>query len=782
LGSDRLLAEPKQDRSQPSRAPRRFGRRGLVEVPDGVSAPLYFVALQGPVLLSAAVGVQLMFIALLAFKPPARDLRLLTDYGAYLFLPERDVMFYLSSIVFTIGLAVGLVWIWNRRVRSMGAKATSRFLFRSMLLQTVVALAGTAGSVYLFLQDRSFLEKGDPVPAGRLAVLGAIAVVSIGAVLLGWMPRGRKSSASMIEVALGKIAGVAQPRLTLSALDLIVPLIICAVIYLPSWRQLAGKFFVEESLFHWDYYSMGPALAFHHGKDLGSEISSMYGIGWPMVFGALFSWTPPSYGRMIQVGSIYGCVYLTGVFVLLRLLVRRPALAALGTGLVSLQLFLGQGDLVIWRFPSLTMMRFPLDVWCFIALILHWRSKRRIWAAAAGAATGMAVVFSTDTGLYLVAACGFYWLCVLWLDGDKRSRAKDIVSFGASSLAVVFIALLLAGRGRIFSSAFVRGWLESILEFGGGFAQLPLATLPNAVTVVSFVVLFFLYLFFLVYGLARLMHNRARHFEVFNGFLAMYGLLFLLHFVGRSGDYTPFRLWIPLALILIDLAGRAYGQAGSYVRSRWGEEARHRVLVRLPYLTAGLAAVVLIAAPRSWIVDPILAYPNLVSSRLLGKQPDGLCLLVQPKDICGLPAEYEGTAIEFRAIAGQLAKIRASGKTFAVIDESGSLFYLAADTVPWGRYPRPFVSLHTKAKLAAFSSSLRRNPPDYVLTRMELDRGSPLYDRWPSTPFGLGPNPDTPFADTWKELSSTIHRLYRLDRTIPPFELWSLSRPTSQLP
>jgi hypothetical protein len=426
------------------------------------------------------------------------------------------------------------------------------------------------------------------------------------------------------------------------------------------------------------------------------------------------------------------------------------------------------------------MMRCPFDVWCFIALILHWRSKRRLWAVAAGTATGLAVVFSTDTGLYLGAACGFYWLGLLWLEGDKRSRVKDIFSFGASSIGVLLAALLLAGRGRIFSSAFIRGWLESLLEFGGGFAQLPMATVPNAVTMVAFVVLFLSYLVFVAFALTRLLHHRARHVEVFNGFLAVYGLLFLLHFVGRSGDYTPFRLWIPLALILLNLAGRAYGHAGSYVRSRWGEARRYRVLVRLPYLAVGLAAAVLLAAPRSWLVEPILAYPNLVASRVLGSQPDGLCLLIEPKDICGLPVKLEGTAIEFRAIAGRMASLRESGKTFAVIDEAGPLFYLAADAVPWARYPRPFVSLHTKEKLAAFSDSFRRDPPEYLLTRMQLDRANPIFDRWPIVQFGLGPNPETPFGDAWDELGSAIHQLYRLDQTIPPFEIWRLARPASE--
>ncbi len=128
-------------------------------------------------------------------------------------------------------------------------------------------------------------------------------------------------------------------------------MVLVLLIYVPDWRQLAGRFFYEESLFHWDFFSMAPSLAFAHGKALGSDAYSMYGAGWPMLFGGSTRCVPLSYGRMIQIGSLYACIYVTGVYALLRLLIRRTWLAALGTAVILLQFFLWQGSAVIWRFP-----------------------------------------------------------------------------------------------------------------------------------------------------------------------------------------------------------------------------------------------------------------------------------------------------------------------------------------------------------------------------------------------------------------------------------------------
>jgi hypothetical protein len=742
--------------------------------------------LLGPALLSAALGVQMMLAALLLVKPPAKQTGENTIFGAYGVRPERDLAVYLGSIAFAFAVGVVLSWGWNRRVRLLDAPVSDRFLRSSLLAQSLVAVGGTAFCLIQFLRARTYLGRGMRVPAWYFATSAAVGAVSIAVGIAGTGNPGNKPADTKRRPPRESWEGEgtegeeesgidARAPLKFSALDLIVPIGIVLLIYVPSWRQMSGKAFMEETLFHWDFFAMGPTLAFSHGKALGTEIYSLYGVGWAMVFSALRTWLPISYGRMIQIGSIYACIYLMGVYLFLRLQVRRPSLAAMGTGLVTLHFLLAMGGVVIWRFPSLTVLRSPFDIWCFVALVAHWRSRRRLWAVVAGAFVGLAVLFSTDTGLYLAASVGLYWLGTLWLRSDRKRHAADVIVSGVTGLAVAVAGLAIAGRGTILSAGFWKGWLEPILAFGGGFGMLPLATYPQKLPMTIFVVLFFAYLAIIGYGLIRLLHHRARHFEVLNGFLAIYGLFTLIKFVGYSLDLEVYRLWIPLALILTNLAGRASARAVVSAGQTWGDPRRSRVILKLPYAAAGLVVVLLLVAiPRFWLAEPLLTYPNLVSSTLHGSKPDGLCLMIHPMDICGLPPDLAGTAEQFRAIAGRLRDFSRSGKTFAVIDESGSLFYLASETAPWGRYSRLFPMMVRKEQVVQVKEFLKRHPPDLVVTRMPKQVG---YERWAW--FGLGPLPDSLFADTRDALLTVVRQRYRLETEMKPFEVWRLAYPAA---
>jgi hypothetical protein len=66
---------------------------------------------------------------------------------------------------------------------------------------------------------------------------------------------------------------------------------------------------------------------------------------------------------------------------LLWLCFRRVVWAAIGVALaIDWQLFSGVSHHnLIWLTPSSTMMRHPLDVWFFLALVLHQQTGHRAW-------------------------------------------------------------------------------------------------------------------------------------------------------------------------------------------------------------------------------------------------------------------------------------------------------------------------------------------------------------------------------------------------------------------
>src|SRR5262249_34553281 len=68
-----------------------------------------------------------------------------------------------------------------------------------------------------------------------------------------------------------------------------MPVLIILVIGVPpgTWTDLAGQCFLIDWCHHLNFFIMGPALSFAHGKAFGTEIFSQYGIGWPMMFSTL---------------------------------------------------------------------------------------------------------------------------------------------------------------------------------------------------------------------------------------------------------------------------------------------------------------------------------------------------------------------------------------------------------------------------------------------------------------------------------------------------------------
>ncbi|HEX2177900.1 MAG TPA: hypothetical protein VHL54_00030, partial [Actinomycetota bacterium] len=556
-----------------------------------------------------------------------------------------------------------------------------------------------------------------------------------------------------------------------SALDLLVPAAIFLVVFVPDARSLAGRSFLQESLLHWDFYAMGPALAFSHGRALATDAYAMYGLGWPALFGGLAGWMPLSFARMMQIGSLYACLYFAGFYLLLRLLVRRPGLAALGTGVAMLQLFLGFHSEVIWMAPSITVMRWPFDVWCLVALVLYSRTGGRPWALAAGLAIGLGIVFSTDTGLYLGAAAGLWWLATLWASPDRPGVMVDGLVAGAAGLAVLVAGLAVASRGTLFSEAFLRGWVEPLADYRGGFAQLPLSTFPNRATVALFAALFLGYLATLIWALARITAREAGVAETFFASVSVYGLLTLLHFVGRSYDHTPLRLLIPMVLLGAVAAGRALDR---YDAGPDGSARRHRVGRFGPLAVAGVGVVAALLLPHRWLVDPVAAYPSALRSAAVGTPDRRLCLLTDPDDICGLLAAM-GPAVErVNAIAARLREADRAGRTVAVVDESGSLWYLAAGVAPAHRNPRMFIDIYREQKLRDTLEALRRDPPEVVLTRRALSPDDPALSAWPPGSFGLGPSPGSLYPDTWEAMTRFLGDRYRLEETLDPFEIWTL--------
>jgi hypothetical protein len=190
--------------------------------------------------------------------------------------------------------------------------------------------------------------------------------------------------------------------------------------------------------------------------------------------------------------------------------------------------------------------------------------------------------------------------------------------------------------------------------------------------------------------------------------------------------------------------------------------------VAAPVALALLAALLL--GPSSLLLDPLRAYPSLAAQVFRERAPAGLCLMENPKDVCGLPDEFAGTVDRFRAVAGRLETLEQQDRSVAIVDESGAILYLASGQEPFGRYPRMFLNMYNEENLGRVTGALAGEKPDYVLTRSPLEASDPDVDTLGY--FGIGPRPDTPYPDAWEQLMDEVRRGYTLEEELAPFELW----------
>ena len=687
------------------------------------------IRLLAPATVGAAIGIDTVLAALVLIKPPPGMQDKLTVNGVQNMRPERDTFVYLAAGLLSVLASVvlarmpGIVRLrpgraprWLPLVAAGGTigAATAAFVH----VRQILPLSASAGHLYLAVS----------LALGGLCVLAVIAARTAGS--------GEVAASSEPEPPRP------SPKLRFGVVDVAVFALVVGVVYLPGWRLLAGNAFAGEASLHLDFFAFGPALVFRAGGALGTDLHSYYGVGWPVVFSLI---NPLSYGHIIRLEVVYGCMYYCGVYVLLRILAGDRRWALGGTALAILfQLFSGwPAGLVLWRFPSATVMRWPFDVWCFLACALHLRTRRTTWLVVAAGLVGAAVVFQTDTGLALGLAFAFFVACLWAMDG--RRCLAPLAWSAAASLTVVVVGLGVASRWTMLSSAFRDGWLENLRLSAGGATFLPLTTAPPTRSVILFVGIAATYL--AVFGGSTVLLNvrRLSADAVMLGCVALYGFLTLLYFVGRSHPYNLFRPTVPFAILIAAGGGIAHREWAGRRRAKGQPTVANGVIAWAAMCTA---AVMLGTHPGAE------QYRGLIRAAVTDEPPRGICLFENPDDVCGLAPESQHTVDELRRLAGRLRGLGSARRSVAVLDEIGPLIVHMAGGLPWGRYQPAFAGIFTKDQVEAVRRDLDEDPPAFVVMRAESV----------ATPY---------YIDIWRELRPAVEDGYVRDSRHGVFEIWS---------
>lgn len=686
-----------------------------------------------PVALAAAAGIVGFLGAVLLWRPPAAPLAEITGAGTVNVMPEHDVALYLGMGMACL-LFIAFLAVFGGPRRD-GAASPSATLVRAGVA-TAGAGAAVLASIATFAHARNRLPAGPRVRASELAFF---AVVAAGLAVAAWAlaPRRPASPAS----ASAGPAGVPPARW--HPADLVVPLALVAIVYVPGWRLLAGNAFSGEEFLHIDFFAIGPALAFSKGLALGTDVHAYYGMGWAIALTKLPLVRTLSHGHFIRLEVIYGCIYFTAVYAFLRLFTRRWQWAVSGTALAFLLQLFGSysSAFIMWRFPSATVLRWAFDIWFFLTCLAYLRTHRERWLVAGGVLVGLAILFQTDTGIYLGLSAAFFWCCLLSIERDSvRRLVRAGAMAAAGGLAVLVLGLGVASRWTLTDQAFWDGWLENLRQTRAGATLLPLVAIEGQRVLIFFALMIAVYLSAAGYTLFVAVHRRLGPDALLLGTVAVYGFLTLLYFVGRSNPHNLFRPAVPFAIVLAGAATvlRSSGPGSGGARARTARA--------LPWAVMALAITMLVAHPG------FRNYPSLAKTAFTGSEPEGLCMPRNP-DICGIDAHLAPYIDQLQALSDRLRDVAGPDDRVAMLDTMGPLVHVMADVRPWGRYIPLFPAVFFNSMVDDIAEDLESSPPDIVVMR----------SRALHNPF---------HEEVWQAIRPTVEREYTLDSDFGPFEVW----------
>jgi hypothetical protein len=744
------------------------------------------IAIGGLVLLAS---VHVMFVGLILYGSKQRTagvLATLTENGKFLYMPEREVPIYLAGSFLGILLAVLIGRAWRLHIAINGQNTKSRSL-RACIVCAALGIASASGSIGWSLATESIGKRmhlsrsviAIPMLAPTPVVLALLYVslkVRSGSLHIFLRRLEREVSAIILRTRSANALrtndttseGRVPSRTGRLLADIGAVVLISSLIFIPRTDLVAGSDFQIQSFHHWDYFAMAPAIGLVRGRHIATQVYSQYGIGWPLLLARLDPLIRLSYGHTYKIAVMYGCIYFTGLYWLLKKLLASPAYA-LGGVLVALNLQLfntGRVDSIIWLYPQQSVLRSPCDIWVLLLVLAHSRSQRPVWLIAAGSMVGLSVLFIIDTGIYL--ALMFIAYCVLWTATSSRkatndeanplelsspanpatlsARLRTSVASIAVACAVLILGLTAASGTSVFSPAYIRKWLEVLWLYPSGISMIPMAEDVQAMTLSFWCIILYLGCICTVW-LRRCFGVRDSDGPVV-GCIALLGFFYLIYYIGRSELYNIFHLSIPLSILCVFGLRNVLESLPIHSWKLRGSTTFNQV--SCVFLT--------IASVMLWMNPQFRSYPSTLGSLFHPSPRLTTCYL---SDVC-VAANESPNIVPFRRVADEMKAIARRGKTTAVVANDDTSLYVASRTTPWNRYSPLLPPLITKAMLADVDLQLSKKPVDYVFL-MRLDPTDHS-----THPVSL----HITTTDSWTKLASTIHLHYQFDHRCGPFDVW----------
>jgi hypothetical protein len=732
------------------------------------SGPQHLVALLRiiAIVLGVAIGTQEMMAAFILVPKPLNEnvYAELSDIGRGVYGPERDMPIFLIGCASSLMLALWISRRWEARLRDEEAGSDWEMFGPRIAWLGLLALSSMSMSVLVLILSRMRPDFAQAT-VFQITLLVVPGVATLILALVGRRP-GRLSR--WVSVPLRRIGpantdpsatGTGRFRGPAPFLDaawgLLMVVVVVSLAYVSSYRELAGRVFERDSFHHWDFFVVGPMIAHRAGAALGTEVYSQYGVGYPLLASWLMRPDSFSYGKLIHFATMYGCAYFLAMAAGLRIVLRSRLWSTCGVHVALLfQYFHGVGARpTIWTYPSASILRYAMDVWFFLALVVHCRTGNRLSLLGAGAMVGVSLLLVLDSGIYLLAAFVAYLACRIIL-GRAAGGMQEISSCeglvaaaqALATAAVTFLCgLALASRGSLFRRDFWHGYLEPIVNYSSGVSSLPISTGPQLKWLVAFSLITIVYLSFVAALLDGLIRRSVGPLRLLGGCLAAYGLGTLLQFVNRSAYQNLFHGIIPFCVLTVGLlaeAGRRIGERAKTSRAR------------LAAFLIPCATLVLVSF--GYMINPVVRqYPSLLGRLFAVPEARGLSPL---KDVRGVAPDKEGFVRACRAITKRVAEFKAMGRSVAVVDWSDSMFYAASGVAPADRYCPLLPALLMKKQIADAKARFADRSFDYVVMLEKEQSGQRC-------------------ADAYEAFRAVVDRNYALQERIGEYGIWRIRGP-----
>ncbi|HOW36123.1 MAG TPA: hypothetical protein PL155_06900 [Candidatus Omnitrophota bacterium] len=540
-------------------------------------------------LVSILEGVQILFVAGLisSFSPMP-----INPYGSFfpeamgLLRPEREMLLYRVFIVSVLFIQALVLLIFKKRLA--GGKF-SGVLVRFAVVETLlVGLMSLVAFKMIIFRGADFFRYLFCFSLGLAAVV-KIFWFKIDILIQRFFLRPGSGN--------GKISWVTR------ACDLLIPVLIFLVIFIPDREGAVAAMFAADGFLHFDSFIMAPAWAFAKGCIFYIDVITQYGMGLPILVSAICKlWGSFTYEHVLLIMILCSILYYILSYVLLRVWLKDVLISFIGVALmIKFQIFNEGADPFVWRTPSGTVLRYIFDIAFLLLLLGHVRHAAKRYLFGAALITGLSLLYMNDTGTYQLAAL-YTYLILLWLIpqcrekfcGNRKSILWTLMLFIIPIGVSLGLLWLLTGQS-LWAPIFWKNRGEFIQGFLQGLGALPIYDNLLARRFLNFFIglgIPLVYLFTVVFIGGLCFKKKISAENIFVITLGIYGLCLYHHYICRSVLANYYGAGIPFVLILC----------------YWLDVGlRH---VRLDVRRGVLAAVALGLVFTVMTMDAFLVYPN----------------------------------------------------------------------------------------------------------------------------------------------------------------------------